>query len=76
MDENKHIPPDGQDQMGTEIKKLKRGIVLLWICVIIQAISIHIISCRIDQIFSLLERFAKFSEIVTQVIEKLVHVLH
>ena len=41
MDENKHIPPDGQDQMGTE-----------------------------------LERFAKFSEIVTQVIEKLVHVLH
>lgn len=76
MDENKHIPPDGQDQMGAEIKKLKCSIALLWICVIIQAINIHIISCRIDQIFSLLERFAKFSEIVTQVIEKLVHVLH
>ena len=35
MDENKHTPPDGQDQMGTEIKKLKRSIALLWICVII-----------------------------------------
>lgn len=23
MDENRHTPPDGQDQMGTEIKKTK-----------------------------------------------------
>lgn len=76
MDENKHIPPDGQDQMGTEIKKLKRSIALLWICVILLNIDNLILSNRIDQIVGLLERFAKFSGIVTQVIEKLVYVLH
>lgn len=77
-----HVPhnkvplPDGQDQAGVEIKKLRRSITLLWICVILLNIDNLILSNRIDQIVGLLERFAKFSGIVTQVIEKLVYVLH
>ena len=76
MPDSKTPPPDGQDQTGAEVKKLKRSITLLWICVILQEISIHIISCRIDKIFSLLELFTEYCEIVTKVIERLVLVIH
>lgn len=76
MPTNKTPLPDGQDQTGVEIKKLRRSITLLWICVILLNIDNLILSNRIDQIVGLLERFAKFSGIVTQVIEKLVYVLH
>lgn len=60
---------DVQDQTGQEIKKLRRSITLLWICVLILSIDNRILSCRIDQILSSLELFAKS-------IENLVHVLH
>lgn len=76
MPTNKTPLPDGQDQAGVEIKKLRRSITLLWICVILLNIDNLILSNRIDQIVGLLERFTKFSGIVTKVIEKLVYVLH
>lgn len=55
MDENKHSPPDGQDQTGQEIKRINRRITLLWICVILLNIDYLILSNRIDRIIHCME---------------------
>ena len=60
---------DGQDQTGAEIKKLKRSITFLWICVIIQALSIGCILWKIWQIIRVLALFNQNIQLIAQSVD-------
>lgn len=40
MQNNGTPPPDGQDQTGAEIKKLKRSVLILSVCCFVLALTI------------------------------------
>ena len=76
MADNKAPLSDGQDQTGAEIKRLKRSVSILSVCVLIQAFNNLILSYRIDKILGLLKLFVEFNRIVTKVMESLIYTVH
>ena len=69
MPHNKVPLPDGQDQAGVEIQKLKRSIFILSICCFVQALSIGCILWKIWQIIRTLALFNQNIQLIAQSID-------
>lgn len=69
MQNNKMPPPDGQDQTGAEIKKLKRSVSILSIGCFVQALTIGCIFWRIWRIDSALVMLNQDIQLITQDIQ-------
>ena len=69
MPTNKTPLPDGQDQTGEEIKKLKRSVSILNICCFVQALNIGCILWKIRQIIRVLALFNQNIQLITQSID-------
>lgn len=69
MQNNGTPPPDGQDQTGAEIKKLKRSVSILSVCCFVQALTIGGIVWQILRIVRTLALLNQNIQIITQSIQ-------